>query len=47
VAGVINGSTLTYMSCDETTGRLKGAPGFLVQSALDFIGTAGRFGPGL
>ena len=24
-------------SCDETTGRLKGASGFLVQSALDFI----------
>ena len=26
VAGVINGSTLTYLSCDEA----KGAPGFLV-----------------
>jgi triacylglycerol lipase len=37
VTGVLNGSTLTYISCDEMTGRLKGAPGFLVRSALNFI----------
>jgi triacylglycerol lipase len=37
VAGVLNGSTLTYISCDETTGRLKRASDFLAQSALDFI----------
>ncbi|MGH6935184.1 MAG: lipase [Methylocella sp.] len=39
VSGVINGSTLTYMFCDETTGRLKRASSFLVQSALKFIET--------
>src|SRR5262249_31056520 len=37
VSGVLNGSTLTYLFCDELTGRLKGAPDFLVQAALDFI----------
>ncbi len=37
VTGVINGSTLTYITCDEMTGRLKAAPNFLVQSALGFI----------
>jgi triacylglycerol lipase len=37
VTGVLNGSTLTYMFCDETAGRLKYAPSFLVCSALDFI----------
>jgi len=34
VAGVLNGSTLTYMFCDETTGRLKRGSSFLVQAAL-------------
>ncbi|MGI8568809.1 MAG: lipase [Methylocella sp.] len=37
VAGVLNGSTLTYMFCDEKTGRLKRAPGFLIRSALEAI----------
>jgi triacylglycerol lipase len=37
VAGVLNGSTLTYMFCNETTGRLKRAQGFLIRSALDVI----------
>lgn len=37
LAGVLNGSTLTYMYCDEKTGRLKRAPGFLVQAALNAI----------
>ncbi|MGH7843448.1 MAG: lipase [Candidatus Binataceae bacterium] len=37
VAGVLNGSTLTYMFCDDKTGRLKRAPGFLIRSALDAI----------
>jgi triacylglycerol lipase len=37
VSGVLNGSTLTYLTCDESTGRLKRGSDFLVQSALDFI----------
>ncbi|MGH6838340.1 MAG: lipase [Methylocella sp.] len=37
VAGVLNGSTLAYMFCDEQTGRLKRAPGFLIRSALGAI----------
>src|SRR5262245_39704305 len=37
VTGVLNGSTLTYMFCDDRTGRLKRPTGFLVRSALDFI----------
>jgi triacylglycerol lipase len=37
VAGVLDGSILTYMFCDEKTGRLKRASGFLVQSALAAI----------
>lgn len=35
VAGVLDGSTLTYMFCDEETGRLKRASSFLVRFALD------------
>jgi triacylglycerol lipase len=34
VAGVLNGSLLTYLYCDEATGRLKGPSSFLVRSAL-------------
>jgi triacylglycerol lipase len=37
VAGVLDGSTLTYMFCDEVTGKLKGAPSFLMRSALDAL----------
>ncbi|MGQ0443822.1 MAG: lipase-like domain-containing protein [Beijerinckiaceae bacterium] len=37
VSGVLNGSTLTYMFCDEKTGRLKGASSFLIGSALKVI----------
>jgi len=37
VAGVLNGSILTYMFCGDKTGRLKRAPGFLIRSALDAI----------
>jgi triacylglycerol lipase len=37
VAGVLDGSTLTYMFCDEKTGRLKGAPGVLIRLALDAV----------
>ncbi len=37
VAGVLDGSTLTYMFCDEVTGKLKGAPSFLIRSALDAL----------
>jgi triacylglycerol lipase len=37
VTGVLNGSTLTYMFCDDRTGRLKRPTSFLVRSALDFI----------
>lgn len=37
VAGVLDGSTLTYMFCDEETGKLKRGPGFLIRSALDVI----------
>jgi hypothetical protein len=37
LAGVLGGSTLTYRFCDEATGRLKGAPSFLIRSALDAV----------
>jgi triacylglycerol lipase len=37
VAGVLNGSLLTYMYCDEATGRLKHPSSFLVRSALTAI----------
>ncbi len=37
VAGVLDGSILSYMFCDEKTGKLKRAPRFLIRSALDVI----------
>ncbi len=39
VAGVLDGSILTYMFCDEQTGRLKRASSFLVRRALGVIET--------
>lgn len=41
VTGVLNGSTLTYMFCDDRSGRLKLPTNFLVRSALDFIEALG------
>ena len=37
VAGVLNGSTLTYMFCDAKSGRLSRAPGFLISAALGAV----------
>lgn len=38
VAGVINGSTLTYMAgCDEGTGKLAGAPSTIIRWGVDWL----------
>lgn len=42
IAGVLNGSTLTYLAgCDQTTGRLKHAPSFFIQKGLDILKMVG------
>jgi triacylglycerol lipase len=38
IAGVINGSTLTYLAgCDQATGKLKQLPSFFIQKGLDIL----------
>jgi triacylglycerol lipase len=38
IAGVINGSTLTYLAgCDQTTGKLKHLPSFFIQTGLGIL----------
>ena len=38
IAGVINGSTLTYLAgCDQATGKLKHLPSFFIQKGLDLL----------
>jgi hypothetical protein len=37
VAGVLNGSLLTYMFCDQLTGRLKEKPSMLIGQALNIL----------
>ncbi len=37
MSGVLNGSTLAYLTCDERKGKLKKGADVLVQTALDFI----------
>jgi triacylglycerol lipase len=38
IAGVLNGSTLTYLAgCDQATGKLKHLPSFFIQKGLDLL----------
>ncbi len=38
IAGVLNGSTLTYLlGCDPATGKLKRLPSFFIQKGLDIL----------
>ncbi len=37
MTGVLNGTTLAYITCDEQTGQLRKGADALVQTALDFI----------
>ncbi len=42
IAGVINGSTLTYRAgCDPATGKLKQLPSFFIQKVLNILGRIG------
>ena len=42
IAGVINGSTLTYLAgCDPATGKLTRAPSFFIQKGLEILKTIG------
>jgi triacylglycerol esterase/lipase EstA (alpha/beta hydrolase family) len=37
LAGVLNGSTLTYLACDEKTGKIKGPASKFIGGALDVV----------
>jgi triacylglycerol lipase len=44
IAGVINGSTLTYLAvCDPKTGKLKQLPSFFIKRGLDILKMIGTY----